>query len=88
MTNDVLSAVVRSNWAKTGNDISYTSGRVGIGTGAPTEQLHIFENINNGWAGRGVFGNANLNFVCGVHDNHVMIAGHKPVTLGKNDLGL
>jgi len=39
--------LITSNWNKSGNNISYSSGLVGIGTNIPATNLHVFNSNDN-----------------------------------------
>jgi hypothetical protein len=52
-----------SQWTTAGNDISYSVGKVGIGTASPLEQLHVNGTVlsNQSTTLTGVFASANTN---------------------------
>ncbi len=43
-----------SPWAKTGNDLHYSSGNIGIGTSSPTQKLDVRGSVRIGSAGKSI----------------------------------
>lgn len=81
-----------SPWVKSGSNISFFDGKVGIGTHSPSEALHVDGNIrvNNTFIGRGpdnlypngaMFINTNLLSPYGSDNNYALLQGTDGTTL-------